>query len=267
MQNCHNIRLKIVFYKGILMADNKFIIIVPVYNSEKYIKACLQSILTQEYENYKLVVIDDCSVDGTYNIISDINNQYENSFTVCRNKYRVGSALANIVKGINLFSQDKEDIIITVDGDDFLYNNEVLSYLNVVYQDENIYMTYGQFIPLSGAYSKFCKPIVDTQGYRKSALWYASHLRTFKNKLWYAINDLDLRGEDGEYFKVAGDPAYLYPMLELCGSKHHKFIDTILYVYNDLNRLNDMKIKVEEQLRLAKYIRNKSIYKELKGGL
>jgi glycosyltransferase involved in cell wall biosynthesis len=249
------------------MIDNKFIVVVPVYNAEKYIGKCLESVLGQNYKNYDLIVIDDCSTDNTYKNINVIHDNCENIFTVCKNHYRIGSALANIVIGIELFSHDKEDIIVTVDGDDFLYNNNVLSYLDGVYQDKNIYMTYGQFVPLSGDYGKFCKPILDTTTYRQSKNWYASHLRTFKNKLWYKIDNKDLRDENGEYFKVATDPSYLYPMLEMCGTKHYKFIDDILYVYNDLNIDNVMKINKEEQLKNVINIRSKPVYKEIEGDL
>jgi len=245
------------------MIDNKFIVVVPVYNAEKYIEKCLKSILNQSYKNYDLVVVDDCSTDNTYNIINNIYSSYKNVFTMHKNHYRIGSPLANIIKSMKLFSHNKEDIIVTVDGDDFLYNNRVLSCLNNVYQDENIYMTYGQFVLLSKSYSKCCQPILDTKKYRKSGNWYASHLRTFKNKLWYKINDIDLRDESGEYYKVANDVAYMYPLLEMCGNKHHKFIDEVLYVYNDLNPINDMKINIKEQLEVTEIIRNRPVYNEI----
>lgn len=251
--------------KGEIMQSNKFIVIVPVYNAEKYIEKCLFSILCQNYNNYELVVIDDNSTDNTYKIINDVHANHGYNFVVCKNHYRVGSALANIVKGIELFSHNREDIIVTIDGDDFLYNDKVLSYLNDIYQDKNIYMTYGQYTPLSGLYGKYCSKIDNIREYRKSGLWYASHLRTFKNKLWYKINDADLKDENNRYYKVAGDAAYIYPMLEMCGDKHHKFIDEILYIYNDLSPMNDMKANMEEQIRTAESIRNKDIYDEIKG--
>ena len=260
-ESIHKWDLKI----GGIMQNNRFVVVVPVYNAEKYIEKCLTSILSQDYDNYELVIIDDCSTDNTYKIINDVHASHDYSFIVCRNHYRVGSALANIVKGIELFSYDGEDIIVTIDGDDFLYNDKVLSYLDDVYQDKNIYMTYGQYLPLSGSYGKYCSKIDDIREYRNSGLWYASHLRTFKNKLWYKINDADLKDENNEYYKIAGDAAYIYPMLEMCGDKHHKFIDEVLYVYNDLNSMNDMKMNMQEQIKVAELIRNKNVYNEIKG--
>lgn len=246
--------------------NNKFIIIVPVYNAEKYIEKCLESILTQNYDNYKLIVIDDCSTDNTYNIINDIHIKYNkyNNFNKIRNDVRIGSPLANFIKGIELTSYDKEDILITVDGDDYLYNDNVLTYLNSIYQDEDIYMSYGQFIPIDGSYGKYCKPISDTRTYRKSGNWYASHLRTCKKKLWDLVNHNDLKDETGNYYKFAGDVAYMFPIIEIAGKNHIKFINKILYIYNNDSPFNEMRIHESDQLRIAQEIRNKSSYDELK---
>jgi len=137
------------------MKTNKFIVIVPVYNAEQYIEKCLESILIQDYDNYELIVIDDCSTDNTQLIINRISEKYNNSFIVHRNIERVGSPLAAFIKGIELISRDDEDILVTVDGDDWLADAGVLSHVNKAYQDENVYMTYGQYEPLSGTYHNY----------------------------------------------------------------------------------------------------------------
>ncbi len=244
------------------MKENKFIIVVPVYNSEEYIKKSIESILAQSYDNYELVVIDDCSTDRTYDIICELNEIY--NFNVHRNKVRVGSPLANFIRGVELHSKNDEDIIITVDGDDWLSGDDVLTYLNEVYQDEEVYMTYGQYEPLSKTYSNYCRPIPNTRTYRKSGQWLASHLRTVKRKLFDKIDRNDLMEKDGEYYVCAGDAAYMYPIIEMAGLKHIKFIEKVLYVYNDINPANEMKINLERQLNTAKEIRNKKVYDEIK---
>jgi glycosyltransferase involved in cell wall biosynthesis len=243
--------------------ENKFIVIVPVYNAEPYIEKCLYSILNQTYKNYELVVIDDCSTDKTYENINKIHDEYNNSFNIIHNHERIGSPLAAFIKGIELFSFDKEDILVTVDGDDYLYDNNVLEYLNEVYSNENVYMTYGSFIPLSGSYGKYGKHIPDTKTYRKGGAWYASHLRTVKKKLFDLIDKNDLKDKNGEYYKMAGDVAYMYPIIEMAGKKHLLFIDKILYVYNDMSSLNEMYVNTNHQLEIAAEIRNKKEYKEI----
>ena len=49
--------------------ENHFLILVTVYNAEKYIRDCINSIMTQTYKNYTLLIIDDCSTDNTARII------------------------------------------------------------------------------------------------------------------------------------------------------------------------------------------------------
>lgn len=50
-------------------------IIIPTYNGEKYLKEALDSILCQTFQDWELIVVDDCSTDGT----RDIVNQYINN--------------------------------------------------------------------------------------------------------------------------------------------------------------------------------------------
>lgn len=48
----------------------KVSIVLPTYNGESYIEQAIQSILVQTYENWELIIVDDCSTDKTYEIIS-----------------------------------------------------------------------------------------------------------------------------------------------------------------------------------------------------
>ena len=57
-----------------------FNIIVPVFNAEKYLEKCLNSILKQTYKNFKVKVIDDCSTDSSYELASEICNRNENFY-------------------------------------------------------------------------------------------------------------------------------------------------------------------------------------------
>lgn len=45
-------------------------IIVPVYNSEKYLSRCIESILAQSFKNLEIILIDDGSKDASLNIRS-----------------------------------------------------------------------------------------------------------------------------------------------------------------------------------------------------
>ena len=47
-------------------------IIMPLYNCENYVTEAIQSVVAQSYENWELIVVDDCSTDRSYFIVQDI---------------------------------------------------------------------------------------------------------------------------------------------------------------------------------------------------
>jgi chlorobactene glucosyltransferase len=57
----------------------KVSIIIPVRNEEKYISKCLDSLLNQKYPNFEIIVINDSSTDGTWDIIQRYTENYEKS--------------------------------------------------------------------------------------------------------------------------------------------------------------------------------------------
>ncbi|MDR2600759.1 MAG: glycosyltransferase [Oscillospiraceae bacterium] len=56
----------------------KFSIIVPVYNTQKYIKRCIQSVISQQYDNYELILINDGSIDDSGIICEQYSSKYDN---------------------------------------------------------------------------------------------------------------------------------------------------------------------------------------------
>ena len=53
-------------------------VIIPMYNAEKYIGECLESILNQTFQDFEVIVVDDCSTDNSCKIVED----YEKKFNV-----------------------------------------------------------------------------------------------------------------------------------------------------------------------------------------
>ena len=71
------------------MKKPKFSIIVPVYNTEKYLKRCLDSIKSQSFKDYEVIIVNDGSTDKSSSIISKypfkVINQENQGLSVARN--------------------------------------------------------------------------------------------------------------------------------------------------------------------------------------
>lgn len=57
------------------MSENLISIIVPVYNSEKYLRAAIHSLLNQTYQNIEVILINDGSTDGSQELISSFQKR------------------------------------------------------------------------------------------------------------------------------------------------------------------------------------------------
>ena len=64
------------------MKNPKISVIVSVYNTEKYIEKCLDSLLNQTYSNIEIVVINDCSTDGSLKILKKYAKKYDNMILI-----------------------------------------------------------------------------------------------------------------------------------------------------------------------------------------
>lgn len=101
----------------------RFSIIVPVYNTERYLKKCIDSILIQKFSDFELILVDDGSEDGCGDMC-DQYAEYDSRVRVIHKKNMGVSAARN--DGLDKASGD---YILFVDSDDWIENNclEVLN--------------------------------------------------------------------------------------------------------------------------------------------
>ncbi len=244
--------------------ENHFVIITCSYNNRNFCEWNLKTIFAQNYDNYELVYIDDCSSDGTFDAVSKIvNNSGKKDKVKLIHNDRRRLALENLYEAFHKCNDN--DIIVILDGDDGFAHNGVLSYLNNIYKDKKIWLTYGQYIEKNSGNKGFnCampQHIVNHNAFRK---WQsgASHLRTFKAWLAKKIKIKDLM-INGQFFPMTYDLAIMFPMLEMASKGHFRFITDILYIYNDSNPISDHNKDKQLQRSLDLYIRGLKPYKPL----
>ncbi len=93
----------------------KVSVIVPVYNTEKYLKKCLDSLVNQTLKEVQVIVINDCSPDDSLNIMREYNKKYHNIEIYSNKKNRGIGYTRNL--GI---SKAKGEYLVFLDSDDFL---------------------------------------------------------------------------------------------------------------------------------------------------
>lgn len=96
------------------MNENKISIIVPVYNVEKYIKKCLDSIVNQTYKNLEIIIINDGSTDDSLSIVEKY--QKKDKRILLMNQINQGVSVARN----NALKCASGDYIMFIDSDDWL---------------------------------------------------------------------------------------------------------------------------------------------------
>ena len=95
-------------------------VLISTYNNEKTILQAVDSILMQDYKNFEILIINDCSTDNTANLLEQIKEKDERIF-VFSNEKNIG-----LTASLNrLIDFSKGDIILRQDADDFSTNNRI----------------------------------------------------------------------------------------------------------------------------------------------
>lgn len=97
----------------------RFSIIVPVYNVELYIDRCLESIVSQDFSDYEVLLIDDGSTDSSSNICDKYAAMHNNFLVFHKENGGVSSA-----RNLGLLSA-KGEYIIFIDPDDYIEKNSL----------------------------------------------------------------------------------------------------------------------------------------------
>jgi glycosyltransferase involved in cell wall biosynthesis len=256
--------------------EKPMVVIIPSYNNARYYKRNLDSVLNQRYHNFRVIYIDDQSPDGTGDLVeaylkersaskysnnfySQSSNEQESRVQLIKNTQRKG-ALGNLYDAIH--SCNDEEVIVTLDGDDWFAHHDVLARINHEYQEHDAWLTYGNYISFPWARAGICSSIDSevhiARSYRQVS-WVTSHTRTFYAWLFKGIKKEELQ-ENGAFLAVAWDMAFMFPMLEMAGPGHIRFIPEITYIYNVETPLNDYKLRVFEQHRVEQILRTKELY-------
>lgn len=237
-------------------------IITPFYNPGDFLDNCVSSIITQKYDNYKVIFTDDCSTDNSWNKLPHDSNK-----AICIKTETRRTALENIHNSI-MNHCESEDIVVLLDGDDWFPNKNTLSYINEFYQKNDCWIMYGQSQWTDGRRGFAASYTEEEFNDIRGTQFKVSHLRTFKAGLYKKIVDQDpdfscLKDDFGDFYKMTYDVAIMFPILEMAGYEKTKFNDTILYIYNRNNPISDDRVNQALQTNIHMEINKKKKFKKI----
>ncbi len=136
----------------------KFSIILPVKNGGEYLKKCVRSILSQTLNDFNLVVLDNCSKDGTLQWIQSLN---DNRIVV----YPSENPLSIEENWGRIITIPKNQYITLIGHDDILKPNylEVMNGLINKHPDATLYQAHFSYIDSKGKNIRHCKPMKEKE--------------------------------------------------------------------------------------------------------
>lgn len=133
-----------------------FSIIIPVYNVEKYLCECIDSVLKQKFDDYEIILVDDGSTDNSSSICDSYAKKYQKIKTIHQeNKGLSGARNAGILSSIGKY-------LIFIDSDDYiaakalekLYKIININEIDVIFLEMIKFFPDGTTEPMNDGYEK-----------------------------------------------------------------------------------------------------------------
>ncbi len=114
-------------------------VVVSCYNQKNYIEECLQSIIGQQTDfDFDILISDDCSTDGTQELISSFQLKYPQKIKVIQQEKNVG-ALMNYIRA---HKQATGDIVYHFDGDDVMLPGKLQKQFDLFRNNEKVNLVF-----------------------------------------------------------------------------------------------------------------------------
>lgn len=215
------------------MDNPKIVVVSTGRNCQQFLRDWYDSLTAQTYTNWTCHAVVDPSEDDSFVYLKTLAMISDKITWHRLNAIRRG-CLYNTWQAVQAI-EAPESIVVTLDLDDTLKPNALERVAQEYTQHPECWMTYGSYEVTDGRDAVFCSKIserVFNSGDHRAGPWKASHLRSFKAWLFQRIEQQSFRFDDGAWFTRATDRAFMYPMLEMCGSsKRARHIPDVLYTY------------------------------------
>jgi CDP-ribitol ribitolphosphotransferase len=246
---------------------NQICFIITVYNAEKYLHKCLDSIFSQTKQNISVIVVDDGSTDSSYQIIQEYERKFERGFYVFKQAnagdgYSAGPARNRGLSELFLLtapSEYKNTFVSFVDSDDWLEHG-------AIDHMQSSLQNYAPEIVLFNYYFHSLNDKTETSGFSGDSLDNTlDRLINSSKTPWAKLFRLDLL-KDIHFPKIVHEDIQIIPIL-LEKAKKIKYVPYSVYNYCSRQLSNSRSIDFHMKpdiliaiLSLIKHSRENDIY-------
>lgn len=222
----------------------KINVIITMYNSP-VVEQLAESIQEQTYQNFEVILIDDCSDN-----VEEIHKHFTDPrILITSNEQNMGKAynLVNVVPD----TIEDEDVIMFIDGDDWLYDDDALEIIAGHFSDPNIMVMYGSYIDHpsytspSTQNTTYPDEVHEMNAYRRD-VWRASHPKCIRGKVWNQIPN-----EMFEDITFGDDLVMMFEAMERVQQDQIVANPETVYVYNDSAEHIPVDTSLEQVIRMA----------------
>ena len=203
-------------YSSSLDQKPKFSVLMANYNNIMYVGKAIESVLSQTFEKWELVIIDDASTDGSIEMMGN----YLHDKRIC---LRVNKANVGYIKTLNrLVNESHANIFGILDSDDALTPDALAIMYEEHFQNPDCGLIYSQFLycdtELKPIKKGFCKQVPESATNLQNT--YTSHFKTFKKEMFNLTEGFDNNIIYAEDWDIVFKMEEVAPVL---------FVDRVLY--------------------------------------
>jgi len=216
-----------------------FSVIIPYYNKANYIIRCIDSVMSQTFDAFEIIVVDDGSTDDG---IALITKKYRESITIISQKNQGVSAARN-----NGIKRAKQEYIALLDADD-AWHPHYLESVNFVIDKENEVKIIGSHYSRT---NDFFNKKVDSPNYYKLDDYFKKAIRnTYFTSSSSVIQKTFFEENDGFNSTLKkGEDHDVWFRVILSGGNFFYITDTLVYYSNeDTNQVTRNKVELEKDL-------------------
>ena len=240
------------------MTENRIVVVVPFHNASDYLESCIQTLIRQDYTNFRATFIDDASTDDSGTLVPAKDER----FVLVRNQTRVGP-LVNRTQCI--LNCDENDIVVYLDGDDQLASDGALSHINLLYNVFDCWMTYGQFLTQNGNLGwavPFATPRDFMEAMELGNIKFPIHPITHRAGLLHRLKDYDpelesFKDKQGEWLFYASDAVMARPLFLLAGWDRVIYNNRVLYLYTEGHEISESIQNKDDQIEACRIANSK----------